>query len=73
MLAVGVEAVDAVLDFGEDATGGIQLTGFCGRRYHIRNVEEAPAGGAWSGEIQASQTADGDLFIRGTAIYQAWI
>jgi hypothetical protein len=34
-LAVGVEAVDAVLDFGEDATGGIQLTNPNDRLYHV--------------------------------------
>jgi len=35
MLTVGVEAVDAVLDFGEDATGGIQLNGSFGSLYHV--------------------------------------
>ena len=40
LLAVRVEAVDAMLDLGEDATGGIQLANLDGRRYHLRNVVE---------------------------------
>lgn len=39
VLAVGVEAVDAKLDFGEDATDGVQLANFNGRLYHFRSVE----------------------------------
>lgn len=40
-LAVRVEAVDAMLDLCEDATGGIQLTNGNKRRYHLRSVDEA--------------------------------
>jgi len=43
VLAVGVEAVDAELDFGEDATGGIQLAVSHGCLYHLRNVVKDPA------------------------------
>jgi hypothetical protein len=55
-LTVGVEAVDAVLDLGEDATGGIRLANSNNRRYHLRNVEKMSCGAVY-GEIQASQTA----------------
>lgn len=44
-LAVSVEAVDAVLDLGEDATGGIQLANCNNRRYHLQSVDEAEAVG----------------------------
>jgi hypothetical protein len=64
VLAVCVEAVDAVLYFGEDATGGIQLTDSHSRRYHLQNVEGGLGGGAVSGEIQASQTGEMRRFIR---------
>ena len=63
LLAVGVEAVDAELDLGEDATGGIQLRVSCGRRYHLRNVEEDPAGGAVYGRMRASQTGEKWCFV----------
>lgn len=39
VLTVGVEAVDAELDFGEDATGGVQLAIVGSRLYHLRSVE----------------------------------
>ena len=45
LLAVRVEAVDAMLDLGEDATGGIQLANSNNRRYHLRNVDEDEAVG----------------------------
>lgn len=51
-LTVRVEAVDAELDLGEDATGGIQLAHSYGRLYHLRNVEVEPAGGAVTGRIR---------------------
>lgn len=40
MLAVCVESVDAVLDFGENATGGIQLTDIHGQLYHRQHWGE---------------------------------
>jgi hypothetical protein len=40
VLTVRVEAVDAKLDFGEDATGGIQLAVTSRCLYHLRNVRE---------------------------------
>lgn len=52
VLAVGVEAVDAELDFGEDAAGGIQLAVARGCLYHLRFVVEGPASGAVNGGIQ---------------------
>lgn len=65
MLTVRVEAVDAMLDLGENATGGIQLADSGNRRYHFRNVEKYEAVvGAVSGEIQTSQT-ERCRFIRG--------
>jgi hypothetical protein len=39
VLTVRVEAVDAMFDLGEDATGGIQLADSNNRHYHLRNVE----------------------------------
>lgn len=60
VLTVGVEAVNAVLDFGEDATGGIQLTDSNGRLYHVSvSSTKDPACGAMYGRIQASQTKGG--------------
>ena len=41
-LSVRVKAVDSELDFGEDATGGIQLTTVEGRLYHLRTCESGP-------------------------------
>jgi hypothetical protein len=66
VLAVGVEAVDAVLDLGEDATGGIQLTGSNGRRlYHVSvSSTKDPGCGAAYGRIQASKTEGGCRFTR---------
>ena len=52
VLAVGVEAVDAELDFGEDATSGVQLTGSDGCLYHLRDVVEDPVNGTVKGGIQ---------------------
>jgi hypothetical protein len=65
LLTVRVEAVDAMLDLGENATGGIQLANSNNRRYHLRNVQEYEAVvGAVSGEIQTSQS-ERCRFIRG--------
>jgi hypothetical protein len=59
VLAVSVEPVDAKLDFGEDATGGVQLAALDSCRYHLRNVGRVPWGGAESGEIQRPGTGEG--------------
>ena len=60
VLTVGVEAVNAVLDFGEDATGGIQLAVSNIRPYHVFvSSTKDPACGAVYGRIQASQTESG--------------
>jgi hypothetical protein len=59
VLAVGVEPVDAKLDFGENATGGVQLAVLDSCRYHLRNVGRVPWGGAESGEMQRPRTGKG--------------
>jgi hypothetical protein len=45
LLTVGVETVDAMLDLGENATGGIQLANSNNRRYHLSNVDGCEAVG----------------------------
>jgi hypothetical protein len=52
VLAVGVEPVDAKLDFGENASGGVQLAVSHSCRYHLRNVVSIPLSGAVDGETQ---------------------
>jgi hypothetical protein len=58
-LAVGVEPVDAELDFGENASCGIQLAVSCDCRYHLRDVVKDPVGGAMGGEFRRPQTGEG--------------
>ncbi len=45
LLPVCVEAVDAMLDLGENATGGIQLANSNNRRYHLRDLDKYGAVG----------------------------
>jgi hypothetical protein len=60
VLAVGIEAVDAELYCGEDASGGIQLAVSHGCLYHLRYVVKDPASGAVNGGIQnASSQVNG--------------
>jgi hypothetical protein len=63
-LAVGVEPVDAELDFGEDTSCGVQLAVSHDCRYHLRDVVRDAAGGAERGEFQRPQTGEG----RGLAV-----
>ena len=65
-LAVSVKAVDAKLEFDEDAAGGVQLTGVHGRLSHLRGFEGgiSPCG-AVSGTIQACRIVGG---IRNAAL-----
>ena len=52
VLAVSVEAVNAMLDLGEDASGGIQLAVSHRYLYHFRYVLKDPASGAVNGGIR---------------------
>jgi len=53
-LAVGIEAVDAELCFGDDATGGVQLAAVGQRLYHLRIRKEIGVGGVLEALGQAS-------------------
>jgi hypothetical protein len=64
VLAVGIEPVDAKLDLGEDATGGIQLAVSYSCRYHLRNVVRSTLSGAVYGVIQRPAIGEG----RGLAV-----
>lgn len=49
VLTVDVEAVDAELDLGEDATGGVGRAAVAERFYHLRLRVRARAGGGYMG------------------------
>jgi hypothetical protein len=63
-LAVGVKSVDAKLDFGEDASCGVQLAVSRNCRYHLRDVVKNAVGGAVGEEFRRPQTGEG----RGLAV-----
>lgn len=54
VLSVGIEAVDAVLDLGEDAAGCIELAVSHECLYHLRYVLKDLASGAVNGGIQTA-------------------
>jgi hypothetical protein len=64
-LAVGVEAVDAELEFSEDAAGGIGLAIVEARHYHLQKVGVCYVGVGSTGRVRRRQASGRGSFVGG--------